>query len=286
MDTLQVFTLATGVLYIIFEIRQKNFMWVVGIATSLAAMWVFFREGLYASFGLNTYYFITSFVGLWHWRRDKKKLENSWVGEAGQDAVCGESDSSVSGVVAGDCSGVGAGDGSGVETGDCSGVGTVGLSGVGTGVCSGVGTSDGSGVGTGDCSGVETVGLSGVGTGGQGDVIVLNRLSLKTIFVSLLVTVVGSVLLSRGMTYFHELGILAENPMSLLDSVTAVLSAVATWWLVKSYRAQWWLWVVADALSVALCVMQGMWPMALLYVVYVASAVYGLFYWKKHGVYV
>jgi nicotinamide mononucleotide transporter PnuC len=133
---------------------------------------------------------------------------------------------------------------------------------------------------------VETVGLSGVGTGGQGDVIVLNRLSLKTIFVSLLVTVVGSVLLSRGMTYFHELGILAENPMSLLDSVTAVLSAVATWWLVKSYRAQWWLWVVADALSVALCVMQGMWPMALLYVVYVASAVYGLFYWKKHGVYV
>jgi nicotinamide riboside transporter PnuC len=246
MDTLQVFTLATGVLYIIFEIRQKNFMWVVGIATSLAAMWVFFREGLYASFGLNTYYFITSFVGLWHWRRDKKKLENSGVGEAGQDAVCGESDSSVSGDQVDGCSGVGAG----------------------------------------VCSGVETVGLSDVGTGGQGDVIVLNRLSLKTIFVSLLVTVVGSVLLSRGMTYFHELGILAENPMSLLDSVTAVLSAVATWWLVKSYRAQWWLWVVADALSVALCVMQGMWPMALLYVVYVASAVYGLFYWKKHGVYV
>lgn len=262
MDTLQVFTLATGVLYIIFEIRQKNFMWVVGIATSLAAMWVFFREGLYASFGLNTYYFITSFVGLWHWRRDKKKLENSGVGEAGQDAVCGESDSSVSGDQVDGCSDVGAG--------DCSGVETVGLSGVETG----------------DCSGVETVGLSDVGAGGQGDVIVLNRLSLKTIFVSLLVTVVGSVLLSRGMTYFHELGILAENPMSLLDSVTAVLSAVATWWLVKSYRAQWWLWVVADALSVALCVMQGMWPMALLYVVYVASAVYGLFYWKKHGVYV
>jgi nicotinamide riboside transporter PnuC len=286
MDTLQVFTLATGVLYIIFEIRQKNFMWVVGIATSLAAMWVFFREGLYASFGLNTYYFITSFVGLWHWRRDKKKLENSGVGEAGQDAVCGESDSSVSGDQVDGCSGVGAGVCSGVETVGLSDVGAGDCSGVGIGDCSGVETIGLSDVGTGDCSGVETVGLSGVGTGGQGDVIVLNRLSLKTIFVSLLVTVVGSVLLSRGMTYFHELGILAENPMSLLDSVTAVLSAVATWWLVKSYRAQWWLWVVADALSVALCVMQGMWPMALLYVVYVASAVYGLFYWKKHGVYV
>ena len=212
MDLMQIFTLLTGVLYIIFEIRQKNFMWVVGIATSLAAMWVFFREGLFASFGLNTYYFITSFVGLWHWRRDKKRLESV----PGNDADC---------------------------------VGTEG------------------------------------GDAAQGDVIVLNRLSLRTVLVSLLVTVLGSVLLSRGMTYFHEVGVLAENPMSLLDSVTAVLSAVATWWLVKSYRAQWWLWIVADALSVTLCAMQGMWPMALLYVVYVASAVYGLSYWKKHGVY-
>ena len=63
MDFWQIFTLITGVIYMILEIRQKNFMWVVGIATSLAAMWVFFRQGLYASFGLNTYYFIMAFVG-------------------------------------------------------------------------------------------------------------------------------------------------------------------------------------------------------------------------------
>ena len=79
MDWMQIFTLVTGVIYIVLEIRQKNFMWVVGIATSLAAMWVFFRQGLYASFGLNTYYFITAFIGLWHWRRDKQKVEDSDV---------------------------------------------------------------------------------------------------------------------------------------------------------------------------------------------------------------
>ena len=199
MDWMQIFTLVTGVLYIIYEIRQKNFMWVVGIATSLAAMWVFFRQGLYASFGLNTYYFITAFIGLWHWRRDKKAL---------------------------------------AETSD-----------------------------------------------NKEDTIVLNRLSIKTVLASAIVVAAGSVALSKGMSYLHDLGILAENPMSLLDSVTAVLSAVATWWLVKSYRAQWWLWIVADTLSVALCAFQGMWWMAALYLVYVASAVYGLFYWKKHGVY-
>jgi nicotinamide mononucleotide transporter len=71
----EIFTLVTGVIYIILEIRQKNFMWIVGILTSLAAMYVFFCKGLYASFGLNTYYLVTSFIGLWQWRRDKGILQ-------------------------------------------------------------------------------------------------------------------------------------------------------------------------------------------------------------------
>ena len=71
----EIFTLVTGVIYIILEIRQKNFMWIVGILTSLAAMYVFFCKGLYASFGLNTYYLVTSFIGLWQWRRDKEILQ-------------------------------------------------------------------------------------------------------------------------------------------------------------------------------------------------------------------
>ena len=201
MDWLQIFTLVTGVLYIIYEIRQKNFMWVVGIATSLAAMWVFFRQGLYASFGLNTYYFITSFIGLWHWRRDKK-------------ALCGS----------------------------------------------------GSQEGT--------------------DEVVLNRLTWRTVAVSGVICVLGTVVLSYGMSLMHESGILKENPMSLLDSAVTVLSAVATWWLVRSYLEQWWLWIVADLMSTALCASQGMWWMAALYLAYVLSAIYGLVYWKKNGRYI
>ena len=197
MDFLQIFTLITGVIYIVLEIRQKNFMWVVGIATSLAAMWVFFRQGLYASFGLNTYYFITAFIGLWQWRRNRS-------------AIAQDSDH---------------------------------------------------------------------------EKIVLKHLSLRTIIISAVVAVAGVFLLSYGMIALHEAGLLGENPMSLLDSVVAVLSAIATWWLVKMYLEQWWLWIVADTLSVVLCAMQGMWWMAALYVAYVAAAVYGLHYWKKCGVY-
>ena len=202
MDLMQIFTLVTGVVYIILEIRQKNFMWVVGIATSLAAMWVFFRQGLYASFGLNTYYFITAFIGLWHWRRDKVYLSN----DNAMQRTCD-------------------------------------------------------------------------------DVVVLNRLTAKTILLSAAVVVCGVPALSYGMSFLYETGLLGENPMSLLDSSVAVLSAVATWWLVKAYREQWLLWILADTLSVLLCAMQGMWWMAALYLAYVAAAVYGLYYWKKAGVY-
>ena len=70
---MQIFTLLTGVAYVILEIRQKNLMWAVGVVTGIAAMWVFFRQGLYASFGLNTYYLFVSFWGLWQWR-DRKSV--------------------------------------------------------------------------------------------------------------------------------------------------------------------------------------------------------------------
>ena len=203
MDWLQIFTLITGVLYMILEVRQKNFMWVVGIATSLAAMWVFFRQGLYASFGLNTYYFITAFIGLWHWRRDKQTLSSTSVEEVSGD-----------------------------------------------------------------------------------DVIVLNRLTWKTVVVSAIFCVLGTLALSVGMSLLHDAGVLKENPMSLLDSAVTSLSVVATWWLVRSYLEQWWLWIVADIMSTVLCAAQGMWWMAALYVAYVVAAAVGLIHWKKRGHYV
>ena len=191
----EIFTLITGVIYIILEIRQKNFMWVVGILTSLAAMYVFFCQGLYASFGLNTYYLVTSFIGLWHWRRDKEILQ-------------AEGDDSVH----------------------------------------------------------------------------LNRLNLSSVLAGGLVAVIGVLALTLGMAQLAKLG-LQENPMSLLDATATMLSVVATWWLVKSYIQHWWLWIIADALSTALCLSLGMWWMAALYGAYTASAVIGYMHWKRNGIY-
>ena len=195
MDWMQIFTLVTGVIYIILEIRQKNFMWVVGIATSIAAMWVFFRQGLYASFGLNTYYLITSFIGLWQWRRDRIRLVSNAPAEQADD------------------------------------------------------------------------------------VIHLNRLTPAVIIMSAVVAVAGTVSLAWLME-------LVENPMSYLDATVTVMSAIATWWLVKSYIQQWWLWIAADMLSTILCATQGMWWMTALYAAYTLSAIIGYNHWKRKGQYV
>ena len=194
MDFMQIFTLVTGVIYIILAIRQKNFMWVVGILTSVAAMWVFFRQGLYASFILNGYYLVTAFIGLWQWKRDRNRIGSGEVGDSVSE-----------------------------------------------------------------------------------DKIHLNKLSRKTLIISAIATIAGTILLAEIMIRF-------ENPMSYMDSAVTVLSAVATWWLVKAYLQQWWLWIIADTMSTILCATQGLWWMSALYLLYALSAIYGLQHWKKNGI--
>jgi nicotinamide mononucleotide transporter len=159
-------------------------------------MWVFFRQGLYASFALNTYYLVTSFIGLWQWSRDKKRLVS------------------------------------------------------------------------------------------DGDRIHLNRLTVKTVAVSAVVMVLGTFGLVELMQWLNSAGILQENPMSYLDSAATILSAIATWWLVRSYIQQWWLWIVADLMSTILCASQGMWWMTALYAAYTLSAVYGWAHWHRNGKYI
>ena len=69
----------------------------------------------------------------------------------------------------------------------------------------------------------------------------------------------------------------------LLDAVSVSLSIIATWWLAQSYLQQWLLWIVADLITTALCVYTGQYWMAVMYLAYALSAVYGFFHWKKRG---
>ncbi len=104
----------------------------------------------------------------------------------------------------------------------------------------------------------------------------LCRLGMRTAIASAVIFVAGSFLLCKTLQ-------LLGGAETWMDAVTTVMSAVAAWWLVKSYPQQWLVWIVADLFSTTLCIVSGMYWMAVLYFVYAASAVYGYIHWRRNG---
>lgn len=68
---LEYFGVASGLLYLILEIKQHRAMWVVGFLTSLVYVFVFFFAKIYADMGLNLYYTAISLYGFRQWSHSK-----------------------------------------------------------------------------------------------------------------------------------------------------------------------------------------------------------------------
>ena len=115
--------------------------------------------------------------------------------------------------------------------------------------------------------------------GGTADALHLRRPSRRTLWVSALLLVGGTLLLSL---LLRQIG----DSASVLDAGVTVLGAIGTWWLAKSYPQQWLIWIIADTLSTILCLSVGMYWMALLYVAYTLSAIYGYFHWMRRGTWI
>lgn len=99
----------------------------------------------------------------------------------------------------------------------------------------------------------------------------------------LIISILAAVVLFVGV---WKILLVTQDASPLLDSLTLVLSALATLWLTKSYKEQWYVWIVADTIAVTMYVSQGLWGMAALFFFYVISSVVGLVHWQKEGTYV
>ena len=60
-----------GLLYLILEIRENHWMWVVGSIMPLIYIFVLFDTGLYADCGMEVYYFLAGIYGLLYWLRHR-----------------------------------------------------------------------------------------------------------------------------------------------------------------------------------------------------------------------
>jgi nicotinamide mononucleotide transporter len=63
---IEIFGAVTGMVYVFLEIRQKIWLWPVGVVTSAVYLWVFFTGKLYADMSLQGYYLVISAIG-WYW---------------------------------------------------------------------------------------------------------------------------------------------------------------------------------------------------------------------------
>ncbi len=80
------------------------------------------------------------------------------------------------------------------------------------------------------------------------------------------------------------LGKYTDDPMPFADSSITVVSAIATFWLSKSYREQWLAWLVVNTFTVTMCLRIGLYPTAFLYFVNAVASIYGYLHWKRKGV--
>jgi nicotinamide mononucleotide transporter len=80
---IEIFGAITGILYVVFEIRQNIWLWPVGIITSGVYIWVFFTGKLYADMSLQGYYLVISILG-WYWwiKGSGRKAQGSEQGKS------------------------------------------------------------------------------------------------------------------------------------------------------------------------------------------------------------
>lgn len=66
-----------------------------------------------------------------------------------------------------------------------------------------------------------------------------------------------------------------------LDATLTSYSLVASWWQARKHTANWWLWIVVDAIYIGEYIYKDLWVTAVLYLLLVALAVLGLIDWRR-----
>ena len=72
-----------------------------------------------------------------------------------------------------------------------------------------------------------------------------------------------------------------DSSVPLGDAFTTALSVVATWMLARKIIEHWFLWVIANMVSMGLYIYKGLYPTVVLFAVYTVMAVVGYYEWRK-----
>ena len=76
MNTIEIFGLCAGTLSIALLIKQNIWTWPIGIAYTLASLYIFFTAKLYADFALHVFFLFMSFYGWYYWLQGNSRFDS------------------------------------------------------------------------------------------------------------------------------------------------------------------------------------------------------------------
>jgi len=64
-----------GIIYLIQELKASRLMWITSIIMPVISLFVYYKAGLYADFGIDMYYVLIAIYGyiVWRWGNKEKK---------------------------------------------------------------------------------------------------------------------------------------------------------------------------------------------------------------------
>ena len=84
-----------GLVYVVFEVLQKNFMWYLWVLTSITFGIVYYYSHIYAYMGLQIYYVAMGIYGIYSWRRAKALAKRVAAQPATQPGELGSEDADI-----------------------------------------------------------------------------------------------------------------------------------------------------------------------------------------------
>ena len=254
-NIIEIFGAVTGIAYVILEIKRNIFLWPLGIITSAVYIYVFGREGFYANMGLQGYYLVISIYGWYRWQRppdiDSGIARRASGIEEPESTHPHENSEArrASGIVEPDAPQSSLS----LEIREARRASRI--------------------VEQGDPQNTHPPeNNDGVPNYPGTDVRRIKRITAAWCACAAAVSwVVLWFILDRA----------TDSPVPVWDGLIASLSVVAASLINRKYLEQWYVWIVANAIAVAVYTASGMYPTAVLFIVYFAMAILGVRAWKK-----
>jgi len=81
--------------------------------------------------------------------------------------------------------------------------------------------------------------------------------------------------------YYLVLAKFTDSTIPKADSLVGMLSVIGTWMLARKLIENWLVWIVADGIATGLFFYKGLYPTAVLFIIYTIMAIVGYWQWKK-----